>query len=278
MPEKNAWKLGRAAAFRSGCSARSHKYGICCKLVRLEVLLRACRPHLTVRLLQGWRCIDVFNGSVPIAASVAGRRCGSARRGAFVVSLVGLAVAAGCSASGPSASLASTYRRGVVEPISMAQARVLVRLGGIAESAGTRHGRRLRVSDAEPTVLVSPTSTAAVAESPGPAATTGPGEGPPSAPAPARAPAGTTPEAPKITIKPVAASIAQPVAVLPKADPKITIAPVAAPIAQPVVALPKAVPAAAALPALSAVSAATSPAGSARAVSGCANPKGRRCC
>ena len=181
----------------------------------------------------------------------------------------------------------------------MAQDRVLVRLGGIAESAGTGHGRRLRVSDAEPTALVSPTSTAAVAESPGPAATTGPGEGPPSAPAPARAPAGTTPEAPKIAIKPVAASIAQPVAVLPKADPKITIAPfaasiaqpvavlpkadpkitiapVAAPIAKPVVALPKAVPAAAALPALSAVSAATSPAGSARAVSGCANPNGSK--
>ena len=218
----------------------------------------------------------MFNGSVPIAASAAGRRCGSARRGAVVVSLVGLAVAAGCSASGTSASLASTYRRGVVEPISMAQDRVLVRLGGIAESAGTGHGRRLRVSDAEPTALVSPTSTAAVAESPGPAATTGPGEGPPSAPAPARAPAGTTPEAPKIAIKPVAASIAQPVAVLPKADPKITIAPVAAPIAKPVVALPKAVPAAAALPALSAVSAATSPAGSARAVSGCANPNGSK--
>jgi len=174
-----------------------------------------------------------------------------------------------------------------------------VRLGGIAESAGTGHGRRLRVRDAEPTVPVSPTSTAAVAEGPGPAATTSPGEGPASAPAPARTPAGSSPEAPKITIAPVAApiaqpvavlpkadpkitiapvaaSIAQPVAVLPKADPKITIAPVAAPIAKAVVALPKAVPAAAALPALSAVRAATSPAGSARAVSGCANPNGSK--
>jgi len=239
----------------------------------------------------------VFSGLVPSAASAAGRRCGSARCGAVVVSLVGLAVAAGCSASGPSASLASTSRAGVAEPVSTAQDRVLVRLGGIAESAGTGHGRRLRVRDAEPTVPVSLTSTAAVAESPGPAATTGPGEGPASAPA--GAPAGTTPEAPKITIAPVAASIAQPVAVVPKADPKITIAPVAASIAQPVavppkadpkitiapvaapiakavVALPKAVPAAAPLPALSSVSAATSPAGSARAVSGCANPNGSK--
>jgi len=276
MPEKNAWKRGRAAAFRSGCSARSHKYGICCKLVRLEVLLRACGPHLTVQPFQVWGCIDVFNGSVPTAASAAGRRCGPARRGAVVVSLVGLAVAAGCSASGPSASLASTSIGGVAEPISTAQDRVLVRLGGIAESAGTGHDRRLRVRDAEPTALVSPTSTAAVTQSPGPAATTSPGEAPPPTSAPARAPAGTTPEAPKITIKPVAASIAQPVAVLPKADPKITIAPVAAPIAKPVVALPKAVPAGPALPALSAVPAATSPAGSARAVSGCANPNGAK--
>ena len=184
----------------------------------------------------------MFNGSVPVAASVAGRRWGSARRGAVVVSLVGLAVAAGCSASGPSASLGSTSRRGVAEPVSTAQARVLVRLGGIAESAGTGDGRRLRVREAEPTVPVSPTSTAAVAESPGPAATTGPGEGPASAPAPAGAPEGSSPEAPKITIAPVAASIAQPVAVVPKADPKITIAPVAASIAQPVAVLPKADP------------------------------------
>jgi len=151
-----------------------------------------------------------------------------------------------------------------------------VRLGGIAESAGTGHDRRLRVRDAEPTVLVSPTSTAAVTQSPGPAATTGPVKGPPSASAPAGAPAETPAKAPKITIKPVAASIAQPVAALPKADPKITITPSAAPIAKPVVALPKAVPAGPALPALSAVSAATSPAGSARAVSGCANPNGAK--
>ena len=60
----------------------------------------------------------MFNESVPIATSAAGRRWGQVRRGAVVVSLVGLAVAAGCSASGTSAPLASTYRRGVAEPIS----------------------------------------------------------------------------------------------------------------------------------------------------------------
>jgi len=158
----------------------------------------------------------------------------------------------------------------------MAQDRVLVRLGGIAESAGTGHARRLRVRDAEPTAPVSPTSTAAVTQSPGPAATTSPGEAPPPTSAPAGAPAETPAKAPKITIKPVAASIALPVAALPKADPKITITPSAAPIAKPVVALPKAVPAGPALPALSAVSAATSPAGSARAVSGCGNPNGSK--
>ncbi len=92
--------------------------------------------------------------------------------------------------------------------------------------------RRLRVRDAEPTASVSPTSTVAVTKSPIPAATS-PGEAPPPAPAPARAPAGTTPQAPKITIKPVAASIAKPVA-------------------------------------------ATGPAGSGRAVSGCGNPNGSK--
>ncbi len=218
----------------------------------------------------------MFKGSLPTAAFAAGRRCGPVRRGGFVVGLVGFAVAAVCSASGPSASLASTSIGGVVEPISMARDRVLVRLGGIAESAGTGHDRRLRVRDAEPTAPVSPTSTAAVTQSPGPAATTSSGEAPPPTSAPAGVPAETPAKAPKITIKPVAASIAQPVAALPKADPRITITPVAAPIAKPVVALPKAVPAGPALPALSAVRAATSPAGSARVVSGCGNPNGAK--
>jgi len=154
----------------------------------------------------------VSNGSVPTAASAASRRCRPVRRGAVIVSLVGLAVAAGCSARGPSTPLASTSVSGVGEPMSTGQARILVRLGGVAESADTGQDRRLRVRDAEPTVSVSPTSTVAVTESPIPAATSSPGEAPPPAPAPARAPAGTTPEAPKITIKPAAASIAKPVA------------------------------------------------------------------
>jgi len=53
MPEKNAWKRGRAAAFRSGCSALSHTYGICCKLVRLEVLLMAMRSAPDCAIIPG---------------------------------------------------------------------------------------------------------------------------------------------------------------------------------------------------------------------------------